>query len=185
MARATVRKLGIPLSRRMLYLAEYARAKGIHVVLEQPFSSLLPLYPPVRRFLRRHAAQSLQVSLGAWGAASEKKVILHTTASWLSPLGIKLDPLRREELKRLRSRIGFVTVKRSKGPDGRSKVVGGKDLQKTSRYPVGLGLEVGKLLTQKLKESGFPPLPAPICDAGLTFEDDGEDESDSGLEDIL
>ena len=60
------------LCRRMLYLAEYARAKGIHIVLEQPFSSLLPLYPPVRRFLRRHAAQSLQVSLGAWGAASEK-----------------------------------------------------------------------------------------------------------------
>ena len=28
----------------------------------------------------------------------------------------------REELKRLRSRTGFVTVKRSKGPDGRSKV---------------------------------------------------------------
>ena len=59
------------LCRRILYLAAYARKKGVDFCLEQPYSSLMPLYAPLQRLLRRTGASSISVPLGEYGAKCE------------------------------------------------------------------------------------------------------------------
>ena len=115
--------------RRLLYLLAYAVKKHIFFCIEQPCSSLMALYHPLKRFLDQNKALFLSVSLGFWGAPTEKlaqqyrshllcvhvsvyvytcthacmgprkNVTLYTNAAWLLPLGKKLDPLERSVLK--------------------------------------------------------------------------------------
>lgn len=53
---------------------ELSFQKGVFYVVEQPLSSLLFLYRPVRRLLKRHRAQKVVCSLGAYGAPTLKPV---------------------------------------------------------------------------------------------------------------
>ena len=57
--------------RRMLYILKYAVKKEIHFVIEQPVSSLMPMYRPLKRFLERHGAIQVSVPLGQFGSLSE------------------------------------------------------------------------------------------------------------------
>ena len=57
--------------RRMLYILQYCVKKEIHFVIEQPVSSLMPMYRPLKRFLERHKAIQVSVPLGQYGALSE------------------------------------------------------------------------------------------------------------------
>ena len=67
--------------------------------------------------LKRHGARQITVKLGAWGAQSEKLVFccfrercfrkpvtIYTTAPYLDPLGIQVDPLQRQ------AQGGFILV---------------------------------------------------------------------------
>ena len=65
------------LCRRILYLAAYARKKGVDFCLEQPYSSLMPLYAPLQRMLRRTGAISIIVPLGEYGAKCEPLAFEH------------------------------------------------------------------------------------------------------------
>ena len=62
----------------MVYIVEYARSKGIEFALEQPSSSLAPLYRPFLKMMKRTGARSISVPLGAWGARTET----HDVTSW-------------------------------------------------------------------------------------------------------
>lgn len=53
---------------------ELCYRKGIYYVVEQPISSLLFQYRPVRRLLKRHKARRIHTSLGAYGAPTLKPV---------------------------------------------------------------------------------------------------------------
>lgn len=59
------------LARRVCYICTYVRAKQAHFVIEQPASSVMPLYGPVRRLLRKHGAFEVSVPLGQYGSGSE------------------------------------------------------------------------------------------------------------------
>ena len=48
--------------------------KNIFYIVEQPISSLVFVYKPLKRLLRRHAAYSVTCALGAYGAPTLKPV---------------------------------------------------------------------------------------------------------------
>lgn len=57
--------------RRLVYLLEYCQKQGIAWCIEQPCTSLMFLYPPMLRLLRRSGAQEIRVDLGVFGAFSQ------------------------------------------------------------------------------------------------------------------
>lgn len=60
------------IARRTCYLVTYLEAKGCYWALENPSSSILWLYPPMRRLLDREGTYMLTVPLGLYGASSQK-----------------------------------------------------------------------------------------------------------------
>ena len=48
--------------------------KGVYYIIEQPVSSLLFQYRPVKRLLRKHGARVVKCMLGAFGAPTLKPV---------------------------------------------------------------------------------------------------------------
>ncbi|CAL1163573.1 unnamed protein product, partial [Cladocopium goreaui] len=159
------------LIRRVQYLCEYCFRRGIHYAIEQPNSTLLWHYAPLEAMLRRHKARAISIPLGAFGSLSEKRVAIYTTAPYLDQLGCSLDPVRRERLAPLRSSLDLEIVRKFVcSKSGEVKVAGGKDLSKTSEYPVGLGLKVGELLKKHVK------VEQPLPEMDLEFHDlDGSD----------
>ena len=108
--------------RRAVYLAEYAVRKGAFFCFEQPSSSLASLYPPLKRFLRRNDAAEISVPLGMHGAVSEKRVTLYTNAPYLAELGVRMDPRRRQLLRKLRSSRRLALVRKYTDKSGRQRV---------------------------------------------------------------
>lgn len=175
---------GNALARRLCYLLELASRKKCFWVVEQPTSSLLFRYRPMRALLRRHKAIQVRTSLGAFGASTVKPVVLVGTAPWLSKLERKTTPVRRRQLKRIKEFLKIETVRVYIDHKGKKRCAGGKDLRSTQSYPGGLGLEVGRLIADHMghipaRESEVVP------DSGVSFQDFGDDTSDSGLESIL
>lgn len=64
------------MARRVVYACRYVEAKGAYWVIEQPISSLVVLYPPMRSLLRRAGVRQIHVPLGQFGATSMKLVCL-------------------------------------------------------------------------------------------------------------
>lgn len=60
------------IARRLIYLLEYLVRKSCYFAVEQPMTSLLWTYRPVRRFLRRWNVFEVSIPLGQFGAPSEK-----------------------------------------------------------------------------------------------------------------
>ena len=63
-------------------------ALGIYFVIEQPLSSILFSYRPVREALQRAGACRVSFQLLVFGASSSKPLALHGTAPWLYTLEI-------------------------------------------------------------------------------------------------
>ena len=59
------------LCRRLIYLLEYLVAKGVFFAIEQPVTSLMWLYRPLRRSLKRWNVFEVCIPLGQYGASSE------------------------------------------------------------------------------------------------------------------
>lgn len=58
------------LARRLVYACRFVEKKGAYWVLEQPVSSLVYLYPPVRALLLQPGVREIRVPLGEYGASS-------------------------------------------------------------------------------------------------------------------
>ena len=58
------------LARRVVYAARYVEKKGAYWVLEQPVSSLVYEYPPMRSLLKQPGVWEIRVPLGQYGATS-------------------------------------------------------------------------------------------------------------------
>ena len=69
------------LVRRLIYLLQYLNQKGVLWVVEQPASSVLWYYGPMRRFLRKSKAIEIRVPLGQYGASSEH-LVRRVFVSW-------------------------------------------------------------------------------------------------------
>jgi hypothetical protein len=61
-------------------------ALGVHFVLEQPLTSVLPDFEAVRTALTEAQAKSIVIPLWKFGASSHKPLILWGTAPWLTQL---------------------------------------------------------------------------------------------------
>ena len=62
------------IARRVMYMVHYIEAKGAYWVLENPISSLLWMYKPVRATLQREGIHCISVPLGQYGAVSTSLV---------------------------------------------------------------------------------------------------------------
>ena len=106
-------------------MVRYIEAKGAHWVLENPISSLLWMYAPVRATLQREGVYRSSVPLGQ-GSVSErpglmsssswltlrKRVTLFTNASWLCELGVRMDPERADRLRTLQREKKIKIIRR-------------------------------------------------------------------------
>lgn len=59
-------------ARRLCYILEYANKRNIKYIIEQPLSSLLFCFKPVRDTLARHKCLQVTLDMGAYGADSTK-----------------------------------------------------------------------------------------------------------------
>ncbi|CAL1133092.1 unnamed protein product, partial [Cladocopium goreaui] len=114
---------GNRLARRLCYLLELAYRKGCYYIVEQPVSSLLFCYKPLRRLLKRHGAIRVTCALGAYHAPTLKQVILWGTAPFLSDLALQPSPFKRSQLRKVRSFLKLETTKVYIDGKGRKRCV--------------------------------------------------------------
>lgn len=171
------------IARRMCYLLQYCFMRGINYVVENPVSSLLWRYRCVRKLLRKHRARRISISLGAYGAHSAKQVILAGTAPWLGRLSSSLTPLRKKQLRRVKSFLKLETVRIYTDETGAKRCAGGKDLKATQVYPGQLGLRVGQLLRHQVRKHRSDMVLT--SDQGMLIADSGSESEDSGLESLM
>ncbi|CAJ1459458.1 unnamed protein product [Effrenium voratum] len=79
---------------RLLYIIFYATKRGVYWLVEQPISSVLWVYEPVRRILNWARARRISFPMGAYGARTLKMSVLWGTLPNLTslrrPLSFKL-----------------------------------------------------------------------------------------------
>jgi len=130
---------------------------GLHVVIEQPLSSILFQYEPMKALLSKTQMQRTVVQLGNFGAASMKTLQLFGTVPWLAEL--RQENMRRQHAHRhcdnptgarkrasqeshLEQKLTYETTDRL----GRVRVTGKKlALKESSAYPPEFGRVVGEL----------------------------------------
>ncbi|CAL1174247.1 unnamed protein product [Cladocopium goreaui] len=114
---------GSRLARRLMYLMELCYRKGIFYVVEQPISSLLFQYGPMRKMLRRHGACRVTTWLGAFNAQTLKPVVLWGTCPFLEKLIAQPSKLKRMQIRRIKSFLGLETVRVYVDSSGRKRCV--------------------------------------------------------------
>ncbi|CAE7328496.1 unnamed protein product [Symbiodinium sp. CCMP2592] len=134
---------GNRLCRRMCYLLRYAVAKKLYFVIENPTSTLLWQYGPLRKLLRKIGVMKVSLHLGSYGAFSPKAVTLVGNWPCLRELPLIFTKARRTNLRRVRSFLNIKTTTRWKDKQGKQRCAGGKDLKTTQNYPAGFGIKVG------------------------------------------
>eukprot|EP00435_Cladocopium_sp_Y103_P039303 s1575_g10.t1 len=134
------------LVRRLCFMLEYCRKKGIRWIIEQPHSSLLPLYKPLEAglgceaLMKRHSAKIYEFPLGMHGANTEKhrcimtyiamhtlvkRTILISNAPWMAQFPCPcMTWEKREQLQQLQTMKGIRLVKKYRDSKGQSRVVG-------------------------------------------------------------
>lgn len=103
--------VGNRLARRLAYLLELCHIKGIYYIIEQPSSSLLFRYKPIKQLLERHGASFVRCALGAYNASTLKPVTLYGTAPFLDNLALQPSKLKRQQLKRVKSFLKLETAR--------------------------------------------------------------------------
>ncbi|CAL1165178.1 unnamed protein product [Cladocopium goreaui] len=175
--------LGNRLARRLCYLLELCHKLGIFWVIEQPTTSLLFFYRPLRRLMKRHGAKRVGCSLGALNANTTKPVFLWGTVPFLGAFNIRPTALRRHQLQKIRNFLKLNTTHIYQDKRGRTRCAGGTDLKATQSYPGLMGLKVAEEVKRHVEQ--LPAQRRPTNVQGISFEDYGDDSSDSGLESIL
>ena len=129
-------------------LAWLAFCLGLHVVIEQPLSSILFDYAPMQALIGNTNLQRASVRLGGFGAASQKPLQLWGTVPWL--LQLAQDSKQRQKSTKAGgtpmcqrgAKLGTVKI----NSFGRKIVHGNKSaLKESSAYPPEFGRVVGEL----------------------------------------
>ena len=128
-------------------LAWLAFCLGLHVVIEQPLSSILFNYAPMQALIGNTNLQRATVQLGGFGAASRKPLQLWGTVPWLSQLAHAST--QRQKSAKPGEKLSVTRTDNL----GRQVVTGKKAaLKESSAYPPEFGRVVGQL-HRKLLES--------------------------------
>lgn len=67
-------RLANKIARRVVYLCHYIEKKGAYWCIENPTSSIIHMYPPMRELLDRPEIKEIRVNLGQFGAPSMNHV---------------------------------------------------------------------------------------------------------------
>ena len=67
-------RLANKIARRVVYLCHYIEKKGGYWCIENPTSSIIHMYPPMRELLDRPGIKEIRVNLGQFGAPSMNHV---------------------------------------------------------------------------------------------------------------
>lgn len=138
--------------RRLLYVMEYAHTKGIEWCIEQPSSSLLPLYRPFEEMIRRHKANFFFLPLGMHGHSSEKRTVLISTAKWMDNLPCpSMTAERRRLLFKIQRMKQIKMVRKYRDGTGRARVVGSRSLTASQTYPWQFCYTVSGLFSKNMK----------------------------------
>lgn len=109
-------------------------AKGIHVILEQPASSLMKCSPWVTWVDKAVGGlHRVHTWMGMFGAATQKPTELLSKSRWVASLHRQRDSRRDSEWDSKK------TVRRHVGIDGRTLVSGAAGLKSTQEYPEARG----------------------------------------------
>ncbi|CAL1126464.1 unnamed protein product [Cladocopium goreaui] len=115
---------------RMLYILFYAWRRGIHIMVEQPISSVLFDWAPVKKFLILCNSRKVTFPMGSWGAPSMKYTTIWGTLPGISSLRRPLD------LKQLKRALVLFNKLPSASP-GRNTLVK-KTVDKAGKKRVGI-----------------------------------------------
>lgn len=129
---------------RVIYLALLGMCLGLHVIIEQPSSSIMSHHPMFKHFLALSVNKVITVHtvktwFGMFGGTSPKPTILWGTPSWMPQLQRRLVKGKRWLVR---------TATHYVDKDGCKRVVGTKNLKGTQAYPAGYGAAVAKLWLQ-------------------------------------
>ena len=129
-------------------LAWLAFCLGLHVVIEQPLSSILFNYAPMQALIGNANLQRATVQLGGFGAASQKPLQLWGTVPWL--LQLAQDSKQRQKSTKVGGtpmcQRGAKLVSAKINSFGRKIVHGNRSaLKESSAYPPEFGRVVGEL----------------------------------------
>ena len=117
----------------MLCLLAWAR--GAHVFIEQPLTSLMPEFPPMKQFLKSCAPYAAKADMGFHGGKSASQKSLHVFSS---------SPKVRALACTSHHHCGKLATKDAKGrTNGHAK-----KLKQSQAYPKKFGKQVGKLFYQ-------------------------------------
>lgn len=161
--------------RRMLYILFYAVKRGCQIVIEQPLSSVMWHWRPVRRFLQWSKSRRVAFPMGSYGARSLKMTVLWGTLR-------KLQSLRRsinvKQLKTLlqkgneRSQPKPLVKKSINKRSGKVQVTGNKKLlSRSANYPLNFGLAIASLVDPAGEPAASPEIN--ITEGDPASSDDG------------
>ena len=123
-----------------LSLARLAFCLGIYYVIEQPSTSVFWSWLPTMELLCETAAQRISFNLSAFGADTQKRLVLHGTAPWLR----QLQDFAAARPSRPAQAESLVTTRVD--PSGETKVTGKrKRLKESQAYTAQFGRKVGAL----------------------------------------
>ncbi len=123
---------------RLLTLSAFARSRGVFFLWEQPSSTRMFRWRPVRRFAEACPdIRDIRLEMGCFGLLAEKETILWGNAPWMAKLAIKLSSPDRQHLRARPDRV--LTSHRWVDASGRLRCQGSGALQSTQEYPKGFG----------------------------------------------
>jgi hypothetical protein len=140
---------------RVAHLWYIAHKHNIHVIIEQPSSSVMYYHPRMKQLEDKFHAKEKRSQLGAFAGPSRKDLILKATApiTVLDALEKKISQLDRDAFKASRGEIELVT--RKTDIHGKVRVTGSVDLKPSQAYPIGFGTTLGQAFDVHCKHVGY------------------------------
>ncbi|MCP4241933.1 MAG: hypothetical protein GY772_15365 [bacterium] len=120
---------------RLLCILGICIQREVWFILEQPASSVMFEFAPVKRFAELHRVTRVKLQLGAYCGDSRKDIVLWGTAPYLPQVVRHLSPHDRERLQH--ERVHTTSVKTD--CMGIKRVQGSASLKGTQSYPVIFG----------------------------------------------
>ncbi len=140
---------------RLLSILHLCAQREVWIILEQPASSVMFQFPPMKRFAEMHNVATAKLQLGAYGAATRKDTILWWAAPYLAELVRILSPHDRERLQNERVKTTAVYT----DSVGMKRCHGVAALKGTHTYPVLFGTSHA-LCFHRAQHASMPVTPA-------------------------
>lgn len=134
---------------RLLYILWYACQRGIYIVIEQPMTSVLFAWAPMRKFLMSIRARRVTFPMGAYGASTLKMTTLWGNLPDLTGLW---RPLNRKLLMEALARRNGINglVRKTVDKNGKKRVTGIKSkLASSATYPRGFGVAIARMMPSR------------------------------------